>query len=258
MVDCAAVRKRRRTMDIAAFILASLALIAKPGPDAMFLLATTLERGRAAGLAAMCGLIAGCAAWIVLLACGVDAFFGAHPAVFQAVRAGGVMYILYLAAVTLREGWREIKGGPDVPASVRVAAAMAAEAAESAEGARPRPEPARVAAETGPSAARSAGKNVWQVFLRGIFMAMANPLTVFFFLSFLPRFVSRGGGTSAAAQTLFLGAVFCALVPLFDVPAVFAAGWLHAKAEGNSRLGPAVKIASGAILLAIAFLLAMP
>jgi len=79
------------------YILGSLALIIKPGPDLMCLLATALSEGRVRALALMAGLICGCWLWILFLSLGVASFFAGHPAVMTAIQIVGVCYIGYLA-----------------------------------------------------------------------------------------------------------------------------------------------------------------
>src|SRR5574344_1277616 len=105
------------------YIIGTIALILKPGPDSMFTLATAIGYGRKAAFAVMTGLILGLCIWITLLIIGVAAFFQMHPAVLQAIRVVGVVYILYLAVATLLDARRDLKGAAaDLPPAVLVAA----------------------------------------------------------------------------------------------------------------------------------------
>ncbi len=237
---------------LAAYIAASVALIVKPGPDALFALAVSVERGRRAGVAAVAGLVTGCFIWVSLLSAGVAAFFTAHPQVLAGIRVCGVVYILYLAVASMRQGWREIKGGPDVPPAVREAAKMMMEAQDPDAAACGRD--AECARPPEPPAARGGARSLW---LRGVAMSMSNPLTIMFFLSFLPEFVKADAGVSPAVQTFVLGSLFCALAPAILVPEVLAAGWLGEYFARDPRRMPRLKIFSGSILLAVAFFLAV-
>ena len=57
------------------YIIGSLALIVKPGPDLTCTIATALSDGKARAATLMLGLVAGCWLWILLLTAGVASFF---------------------------------------------------------------------------------------------------------------------------------------------------------------------------------------
>ena len=221
----------------------------------MFAASVALQRGRRAGLTVMCGLIAGCWTWVCLLAGGMAAFFGAHPDLMRAVGVFGVVYVLYLSVSALRAGWKSLKRSPDVPATVLAAAKMMEESG--AADAPPHPNTQNPQEPPPPAPAHPVPRGSFSLFLRGLCMAMANPLTFFFFVSFLPGYVDGGSEIPPAVQTLVLGGVFCALVPLVYVPEILAAGWVRSRFAGGARGAAAVEIFSGAVLLAVAFLLAV-
>ena len=79
------------------YIIGSLALIVKPGPDLTCTIATALSDGKARAATLMLGLVAGCWLWILLLTAGVASFFTAHPATMSAIQIAGAVYIAYLA-----------------------------------------------------------------------------------------------------------------------------------------------------------------
>lgn len=99
---------------LAAFIPAGLALNLTPGADMMFVLAQGLRGGSRAGMAANLGIAAGCLVHVAIAALGLAALLKAHPAAFEAVRWGGVGYLLWLAV----KAWR---AGPPAAADVGVA-----------------------------------------------------------------------------------------------------------------------------------------
>ena len=68
------------------YIIGSLALIVKPGPDLTCTIATALSDGKARAATLMLGLVAGCWLWILLLTAGVASFFTAHPATMSAIQ----------------------------------------------------------------------------------------------------------------------------------------------------------------------------
>lgn len=57
-------------LSLVVYVLGSLGLIIKPGPDLLCTLATALTYGRRRAACLMFGLIAGCWFWILLLALG--------------------------------------------------------------------------------------------------------------------------------------------------------------------------------------------
>jgi threonine/homoserine/homoserine lactone efflux protein len=62
-----------------------------------YLVALTLDRGRAAGLLATVGIAAGLAVHAVIAAIGLGALIGKAPLIYDVLRWTGVAYILFLA-----------------------------------------------------------------------------------------------------------------------------------------------------------------
>lgn len=84
---------------------------------------------------------------------------------------------------------------------------------------------------------------------------MSNPLTIMFFLAFLPAFVKEGAALCPAAQIAVLGAIFCALVPVFYSPMILAAGWVGEKFAANPKAKPRLKMVSAGVLVLVALVL---
>ena len=203
---------------LATYILGSLALIIKPGPDLMCTLATALSDGKARAATLMAGLVTGCWIWILLLAAGVASFFTGHPTVMAAIQLVGVAYIGYLAFGSFREalaGFRRSEADTLHPATAKG----------------------------------------WRLVGRGVFMSMSNPLTILFFLAFLPNFTREGAAFPPAVQTLLLGTLFCALVPLIYFPIILAADFFRSRLLGSSRATACLKLVSALMLAAVAIVL---
>ena len=165
------------------YIIGSLALIVKPGPDLTCTIATALSDGKARAATLMLGLVAGCWIWILL----------------DAIR------------------------------SFRAAS---------------------------PDALRPASGRGFRLFLRGIAMSMSNPLTILFFLAFLPSFTRPDSTLAPAVQTLLLGTLFCALVPFVYLPAIVAADFFRAKLVGSVKATATLKLVSALMLAAVVVVLA--
>lgn len=93
-----------------AFLLTSLVVEITPGPNMATLAALALERGRAAGLAAVAGVALGLLCVGTLAAAGLAAAISEIPALYQALRWGGVFYLFYLAY----DAWRDAGEGAGV------------------------------------------------------------------------------------------------------------------------------------------------
>lgn len=201
------------------YILASLALIIKPGPDLLCTIAIALTHGRRRALCFMWGLIFGCWLWILLLSLGVAAFLKSHAVVMDVIRYGGMAYIAYLAFGSLKEAWMGFRHPEKFDFT-------------------------------------SLHEKGVRLFARGIAMAMSNPLTIMFFLAFLPHFTSEGSSLSPSVQILLLGTLFCSLVPFVSGPIIFTAGALKSVIERKKGLTPLIKLVSGLLLSVVVLLLA--
>ena len=201
------------------YIIGSLALIIKPGPDLTCTIATALADGKARATTLMIGLILGCWLWILILAAGVATVFTHHPAVMITIQILGTAYIAYLAVCAFREAWVSFK---------------------SAE-----------AGLTGGATARG-----WRLVGRGILMSMSNPLTILFFLAFLPNFTHEGTSLPPSVQTLLLGTLFCALVPFIYLPFIFAADFFRTRLLGSAKATACLKLVSAILLASVVVILA--
>ena len=202
------------------YIVGSLALIVKPGPDLTCTIATALSDGKVRAATLMLGLIAGCWLWILLLTVGVASFFSAHPMAMTAIQVAGAAYIAYLAYGAFADAIRSFRAAS-------------------------------------PDALRPANGQGMLLFLRGIAMSMSNPLTILFFLAFLPNFTSADSTLSPAVQTLLLGTLFCALVPFIYLPAIVAADFFHERLVGSVKATATLKLVSAIMLAAVVVVLSM-
>ncbi|WP_029414821.1 LysE family translocator [Brevundimonas bacteroides] len=79
------------------FLVAVLLIELTPGPNMGWLALVSMAQGRLAGLAAVAGVTLGLAVWMVLAAVGLTSVLLAFPALYQAVRWAGVIFLLWLA-----------------------------------------------------------------------------------------------------------------------------------------------------------------
>lgn len=84
------------------FLLASVALVAIPGPNVLFVLARGLAGGRRAAVVSVLGVETATACFVVAAAFGLTALLVSAPAAFAVVRYLGVAYLVFLAVRALR------------------------------------------------------------------------------------------------------------------------------------------------------------
>ena len=93
------------------FALASLVLIAIPGPDQALIVRNALVGGRAAGLRTMLGGASGLLLHSTAAVLGLSALLAASSTAYTALKVAGVAYLLYLGVRMLRAAGAEPDGG---------------------------------------------------------------------------------------------------------------------------------------------------
>lgn len=83
------------------FILAGLLLNITPGPDVLYIVGRSLSQGRAAGVASVLGITAGCLVHTTAAACGLSALLMALPLAYDIVRYIGAAYLVWLGVRAL-------------------------------------------------------------------------------------------------------------------------------------------------------------
>jgi len=100
-----------------AFASGALLLNLTPGVDMAFVSATSLSRGRRAGIFASLGIFTGCMGHILFAVMGLSALLVASETAFAIVKYLGAGYLLYLAVMALRAGDEGKTANATVPAS---------------------------------------------------------------------------------------------------------------------------------------------
>src|SRR6218665_2639027 len=89
---------------ILAFAVATVVLAITPGPDMALQLSRAINYGRAHGLAAMFGAMAGIMVHTTLVAFGISVLIIAAPPLFLALKIAGAVYLLWLAYQAIVHG----------------------------------------------------------------------------------------------------------------------------------------------------------
>ncbi len=150
----------------AAFLVVMAAMAWTPGPANIFAVATGMERGKRAALAAVAGMNLATALWYLAGALGLAALIARFPAAMQLIALAGAAYLIWLAIGAFR-------------------AAVSRRAAS---------EPLKP----------SAGPRKGAAFLNGFAVQIANPKLIVMFVGVLPAFLDAS--RPAAPQLALLAA----------------------------------------------------
>ncbi len=85
------------------FLITSLILVITPGPGVLYTLTAGISRGQRASVMAAIGCTVGIVPHLAAAICGVAALLYASAMAFQALKLLGVIYLLYMAWVTIRD-----------------------------------------------------------------------------------------------------------------------------------------------------------
>ncbi len=102
---------------VLAFALTATIIELTPGPNMVWLAIVSATEGRRPGYAAVAGVSLGLMVVGLAAAFGLTAVIGASPPLFQALRWGGVLYLLWLAW----DGWRDSGGAEGTPTDAPLA-----------------------------------------------------------------------------------------------------------------------------------------
>jgi len=202
---------------LVAFFGVSVLLGLSPGPDNLFVLMQSAQRGWRAGMCVVLGLCCGLVVHTTAVALGLAAVFAASALAFTLLKFVGAGYLAWLAWGALRAPVGN--GGAAAPA------------------------------EGGP------GYSAWRMAGRGVVMNLTNPKVLVFFLAFLPQFAdpARGG---VAPQIMVLGCVFMlATLLVFGAIACFS-GAFGTLLQRSARAQRVLNRLAGLVFLGLAVRLA--
>ena len=198
-----------------AYLAAATALTISPGPDTMFVLASSASGGARAGVAATLGIATGCLVHATLAALGMSALIAAWPAAFDVLRIAGALYLAWLGFVALRAfivGMRR----------------------------------------NGEASPTAGAQSSWRAFRQGAVTNVLNPKVGVFYVAFLPQFVSPSLG-HLPLQIITLAAIHILLGIVWLSALAAATGSAAQSFARNRRLRSWLDGTAGAIYLALAW-----
>lgn len=198
-----------------AYLASATALTLSPGPDTMFVLASSASGGARAGLAATLGIAAGCLAHATMAALGISALIAASPAAFEALRIAGALYLLWIGIGALRAAYKGFRE----------------------EGQRP-----ETAGETAS----------WDAFRRGALTNVLNPKVGIFYVAFLPQFTNASLG-SVPLQIVVLATIHILIGILWLGALSIASGRAAETLARNRRVRAWLDGTAGLVYIALAW-----
>ena len=196
---------------LALFVLAAIALLVVPGPAVLYIVARSVDQGRAAGLASVGGVHAGTLVHVAAAALGLSALLVSSATAFHTVRWLGAAYLVWLGVRRLLARDEHLEA-------------------------------------TGPGGRRH---GLGRVFTQGVLVNLLNPKTALFFLAFLPQFVDPSRGSVPLQVVVFgVAFVLLGLVSdgAYALAAATGAGWLRRRprlARGSRLASGGVLISLG-------------
>ncbi|MBC7214670.1 MAG: LysE family translocator [Burkholderiaceae bacterium] len=225
---------------LSTFFGVAVLLALTPGPDNLFVLLQSAQRGWRAGMAVVLGLCLGLVVHTAAVALGLAALFAASPAAFTVLKFCGAAYLAWLA-------WQALRAPAGAVQDEGQDAAEAGSAGDAARSGQEQTAPAQAVPAVAPGLLRMVG--------RGMLMNLTNPKVLIFFLAFLPQFTDPARG-SVAAQTMVLGLAFMlATLLVFGAIACFS-GAFGALLQRSERARTALNRVAGLVFLGLAVRLA--
>ena len=202
----------------ATFVSATLLLNLSPGPDMAFMLAQTINGGRARGFSAMLGMWLATAGHAVIAAFGLSAILLASATVFTLMKWAGAIYLVWLGYQALRSSGSALIADKSVGSGTDLSNAA--------------------------------------VFRQGFFVCLLNPKVALFFMAFLPQFVVAGAGPTSA-QLLLHGVLVVVISGLVEPPMIIFADRMSHRIRNSVSVGRWLNRCLGCLLIALGVKLAL-
>ncbi|MCG7372934.1 leucine efflux protein LeuE [Pseudomonas luteola] len=194
--------------DLWTYIAGVIFVVLLPGPNSLFVLASSARRGVAAGYRAAFGVFFGDALLMTLSALGVASLLKAEPLFFMGLKYLGAAYLLYLGIGILRGAWRQWR----YPLS--------------------------------PIEQQTQEEGIDKPFRRALLLSLSNPKAILFFVSFFIQFVDPGyahPGLAFGVLGLILEVISAIYLSFLIFTGVRLAAWFRQRqrlaASANTGVG---------------------
>ena len=196
-----------------AYLAVATLLAISPGPDTMFVLASSASGGARNGVAASLGTASGSILHASAAALGISALIAASPVAFEALRLGGALYLAWIGAQALYRLWWGLRADAGAPNAAPVSASAA--------------------------------------YRRGLVTNVLNPKVAIFYVAFLPQFADVSLG-HVPLQIFLLGCIHNAIGTMWLVTLAMASGRMVQVLARNTRARAWLDGTAGAVYLLLA------
>jgi threonine/homoserine/homoserine lactone efflux protein len=196
---------------LAAFLVASMAIIIVPGPSVLFTLARGVAWGRAVAVLTVLGNSLGTLTLSVIIAVGLGPLLAHSKALSIALQLAGGLYLVWLGVSAYRHRHAHAKAMTD------------------REAARP--------------------SNV-HVVRQGYVVGLLNPKSLVFFAAVFPHFVNRSAG-DVTGQLLLLGAIFSVMAFCSDSTWGIIAGTAREWLSGSTKRLVALRAVGACVMMTL-------
>jgi leucine efflux protein len=208
--------------DIWTYVIGAFLIILLPGPNSLYVLALSAQRGVRQGYRAAAGVFVGDAVLMALAAAGAASLLRSNPVLFSIVKYAGAAYLAWIGFQMLRGAWQAWR-------------------------ARPEGELGQVAATAVMESGRPGSKAV-RPFRKALTISLLNPKAILFFVSFFIQFVDPGYA-APALSFLILGAIIQVFSFLYLSALIFGGSFLAAQFRTRRRLSAGLTSGVGALFL---------
>ena len=196
-----------------AYLAVATLLALSPGPDTMFVLASSASGGPRNGIAATLGIGSGSIVHASAAALGISALIAASPVAFEVLRVGGALYLAWIGAQALLKLWRGLNESTGATAAAQVSTRVS--------------------------------------YRRGFVTNVLNPKVVIFYVAFLPQFADISLG-HVATQIFLLGCIHNVIGVVWLTGLAVASGRMTQALARSSRARAWLDGTAGAVYLMLA------
>jgi leucine efflux protein len=198
------------------YLMGAILIILLPGPNSLYVLALSAERGWQKGLWASVGIVVGDAIIMLSVALGAATVLASSPVTYSALRLLGAAYLAWLGLGIIRSGLKRFQAK-------------------------------EVTAETS-SVLQVGGIMRLPPFLAALLLALTNPKAIFFFVSFFTQFVDPGFHQPALG--FFYLAVVTQLISMAYLAALIGAGqYCLGLAKAHPNIAASLWLATGTLFI---------
>ncbi|RVU86315.1 leucine efflux protein LeuE [Leucothrix sargassi] len=205
------------------YIIGTILIVLLPGPNSLYVLAISAQKGVRYGWSAACGVFVGDSILMFATAAGAVTLLNNYPVLFQIVQYAGAAYLSYIGFRLMQAAWKSWQLRHELPDAIQM--------------------------EVQKDVSRG------EPFTKALIVSLLNPKAILFFISFFVQFVNPSYAQPAVpflilALTLqFFSAIYLGMV-------IYGGSYLADSFRKRRRLTAATSAATGTAFMGFAVKLA--